>query len=207
MRTCYSEAAIFLPYAHVCKSCSETTYHLFFEYAFALNLSAWFGSILNSSIQINSMDDIWIIMNKNWSPQCKMVIKACFINILNVIWFNRKQSRFQDKFLGWRPAINLIIAKVALSGNNTVKSSSISMQEFSILKACNVSVKPPRAPIIREVVWTPPLSPWIKINTDGACVKNPVKASIGGIFRNNEGCCVGCFAQSLGDGNALVKHY
>ena len=78
------------------------------------------------------------------------------------------------------------------------------MQEFSILKACNVSVKPPRAPIIREVVWTPPISPRIKINTDGACVKNPVKASTGGIFRNNEGCCVGCFAQSLGDGNALV---
>ena len=128
----------------VCKSCSETTYHLFFECAFALNLWAWFGSILNSSIQINSMDDIGIIMNKNWSPQCKVVIKACFINILNVIWFNRNQSRFQDKFLGWRPAINLIIAKVSLSGNNTIKSSSISMQEFSILKACNVSVKPPR---------------------------------------------------------------
>ena len=35
-------------------------------------------------------------------------------------------------------------------------------------------------------------------------MKNPVKASIGGIFRNNEGCCVGCFAQRLGDGNALV---
>jgi hypothetical protein len=81
-----------------------------------------------------------------------------------------------------------------MSGNNTSKSSSINMHEFSIMKALNVSIKPPRAPIIREVIWMPPLDTWIKINTDGSYVKNPRKAYTGGIFRNNTGICVGCFA-------------
>jgi len=122
-------------------------------------------------------------------------MKICdqsYINIINAIWLNRNQSRFQDKVLNWRTAINLITAKVSTSGNNTAKSSSISMHEFNIMKYFNVSIKPPRAPIIREVIWMPPLDTWIKINTDGSYVKNPAKASIGGIFRNNAGICVGC---------------
>jgi len=44
---------------------------------------------------------------------------------------------------------------------------------------------------------------WIKINNDGASVKNPNRASAGCIFRNHEGICLGCFARFLGEGNAL----
>jgi ribonuclease HI len=40
------------------------------------------------------------------------------------------------------------------------------------------------------------------VNTDGAATKNPNNASAGGIFRNNEGICIGCFAQNLGITNA-----
>lgn len=43
----------------------------------------------------------------------------------------------------------------------------------------------------------------LKVNADGACTKNPVKASMGGIFRNSEGICIGCFTQFLGNENAL----
>jgi len=41
------------------------------------------------------------------------------------------------------------------------------------------------------------------VNTDGASTKNPIKASAGGIFRNYEGECIGCFSQFLGNKDAL----
>ena len=75
------------------------------------------------------------------------------------------------------------------------------MQEFSILKGCRVKIKPPRAPIIKEVFWSPPLHSWIKVNIDGAAISG--KASVGGLFRNAEGNCLGCFAQLLGPVSAL----
>lgn len=77
----------------------------------------------------------------------------------------------------------MIIADVSLSGNNTNKTAARDMLEFTIMKACKVNIKPPKAPIIKEVIWSPPLHSWIKINTDGASTKNPIKASAGGIFR------------------------
>jgi len=97
----------------------------------------------------------------------------------------------------------MIIACTSMSGNNTRKTSYISTHEFSVSKACKVNIKPPRAPLIKEVIWSPPSRPWIKINTDDASVKNLVKAAVGGIFRNEDGMCLDCFAQFLGDGNAI----
>jgi len=52
----------------VCKTTAETTTHLFFECSFALKLWTWFASILNSPLQFNSMDDVWKILDRNWSP-------------------------------------------------------------------------------------------------------------------------------------------
>jgi len=66
-----------------------------------------------------------------------------------------------------------------------------------------VNIKPPKAPIIKEIIWLPPLQSWIKINTDGASTKNSIKASAGGIFRNSEGVFLGCFAKFLWRENAL----
>jgi len=103
----------------------------------------------------------------------------------------------------WKSAINIIIANVSLSGNKTNKLAVGDMLEFTILKACKVMVKPPQAPSIKEVLWSRPINTWIKVNTDGASTKNPVKASAGGIFRNSEGICIGCFTQFLGNVNAL----
>jgi len=42
------------------------------------------------------------------------------------------------------------------------------------------------------------------VNTDGAVTKNPPKAGCGGIFQNNHGFTIGCFAQNLLTDNAFV---
>ena len=49
-----------------------------------------------------------------------------------------------------------------------------------------------------------PIFNWIKANTDGANTKIPSNAAFGGIFRNGEGACIGCFAQKLGNANAFL---
>jgi len=184
-----------------CKSFTESSMHLFFECSFALKMWSWLASIIN--VQVTSIDDIWPIINRNWSPQCKVVVQACIINIIIVIWFVRNQARFQGKIVHWRSAINMVITSASISGNHTKQTSRINMLEFSIMKACRVNIKPPKAPIIREVMWSPPITSWIKINTYGAYVKNPIRASAGGIFRDEHCACLGCFAQFLGVGDAL----
>jgi len=52
----------------------------------------------------------------------------------------------------------MIIAQTGLTGNITTEVYRGDMQEFRILKAFKVNIKPPRAPIIKEVIWTPPLT-------------------------------------------------
>lgn len=68
---------------------------------------------------------------------------------------------------------------------------------FAILKALNINIHPPKAPLIIEVLWIPPLFNWLKINTDGAYIKNSAKAACGGIVRDAMGACIGCFAQDI----------
>jgi hypothetical protein len=80
----------------------------------------------------------------------------------------------------------MIIARASISGNNTKQTSRSNMHEFSIMKACKVDIRPPRAPVIKKVVLSPPITPWIKVNTYGASIQNPIRASTGGIFRNEE---------------------
>jgi len=50
---------------------------------------------------------------------------------------------------------------------------------------------------------SPSITQWIKFNTNGASIKNQIRASTGGIFRNEQGVGLGCFAKFLGVGNAL----
>lgn len=132
-------------------------------------------------------------LSRNWSPQCNLVLKACMINIINTIWLNRNNRRFQEKQLHWKSSINLINVHTFIAGNNTNKPYRGDMQKFSFLKACKVNIKPPRAPTIKEVIWFPPLTSWIKANKDGASTENPSKASAGGIFRNSDSICMRYF--------------
>jgi ribonuclease HI len=129
---------------------------------------------------------------------------ACIINLFNVIWFRRNQIRFQGKIINWRTTINLVISKVSLSGNLTSKTSASNIQEFTIMKFFKVNIKPPKATGIKEVIWFPPFHSWIKVNTDGASVQNPLRVAAGGIFRNSDGDCLGGFAQFLGPVSALI---
>lgn len=75
--------------------------------------------------------------------------------------------------------------KVMLSGNNTYKTSFVNIQDFSIIKALNVVIKPPKALSITEVLWAPLSTGWIKYNTNVAFAYESTITNGGGIFRNH----------------------
>ncbi|GAU48946.1 hypothetical protein TSUD_285350 [Trifolium subterraneum] len=60
-----------------------------------------------------------------------------------------------------------------------------------------------KAPVIKEVLWQPPILNWMKCNSDGASSGNPGNSSCGGIFRNAEAIFKGAFAINLGIQSSL----
>ncbi|GAU38423.1 hypothetical protein TSUD_396030 [Trifolium subterraneum] len=159
---------------------------------------SWFANSLDLVLQFTSMDDMWKICDLSWSPQCKIVVIAALINLLNTIWFARNQARFNNKIITWQSAISMITASTVMTGNNTSKTSSNSIRDFIILKHFKVNIHHPRAPVIKEVIWHPLVPNWIKCNIDGASKGNPGISSCGGIFRNNVAGFMLCFAEPLG---------
>jgi hypothetical protein len=91
----------------------------------------------------------------------------------------------------------LIISNTALSGNNTKKSSSNSIRDFSFLKFFGITIHHPLAMVIKEIILQPPLVSWIKCNIDGASSGNPGIASCGGVFRDSDAEFLLAFAEPL----------
>lgn len=162
-----------------CKSHTESSSHLFLHCSFASKMWNWLSSVLNFPLNFTVTSDIWKVCDRSWTPQCKLTITACLVNVINCIWYVRNQARFQNKIIDWRIVINIIITSTALSGNNTNKTSAVDMTEFRILKALKINIHPPKAPSIKEVLWHPPIFNWLKVNTDGAVTKTPLKLVVG----------------------------
>lgn len=115
-------------------------------------------------------------------------------------WYAKNQLRFNNKKIDWRTSVSNILSCASLSGNLTGKKASSDMRNFIVLKKFGVSLHPPNAPKIIEVVWNPPIFNWIKCNTDGSSTNN--HSACGGIFRDSQAKFLLCFAENSGLGNA-----
>ncbi|GAU31934.1 hypothetical protein TSUD_288680 [Trifolium subterraneum] len=163
----------------------ESSFHIFVECAYAVRLWSWFAGCINLVLQFNYVEDMWKLCDLNWSPQYKITINAAIVNLINTLWLARNQARFNNKFIPWRSAISLIIANTALTGNNTCKSSSNSIRDFTFLKMFSITIHHPKTPVLRKIIWMPPLLNWFKCNTYGASSGNPGNVSCGGVFRDH----------------------
>ena len=63
---------------------------------------------------------------------------------------------------------------------------------------CMSKVKKLASKVPISVSWTKPSSGWHKLNTDGAFLSNPGKASGGGLIRNCQGNWIKGFSRSIG---------
>jgi len=194
---CYG-AAILRQFVICVPLAQKTPCTFFFCCSFAIKLWSWLASTSNMVVEFNSMEDIWKIYERSWSPQCQIVVSAAIINLINTIWFARNEARFNNKHITWQSTIAKIIAATSLSGNHTNKVSNNSVRDFTILKSFRVTMHHPKAPTTTEVLWQPPPLHWLKCNTNGTSFGNPGTSACGGIFRDFEGNCKGCFAEFLG---------
>ncbi|KEH22788.1 hypothetical protein MTR_7g057410 [Medicago truncatula] len=99
----------------MCALASESSVHLFLECNFAQQIWNWLRSILNINFNLTSFFDPLKAIDRNWSPQCKVVILAAIISCYNTIWFCRNQKRYQDKIINIRTAKNLIISSTNMA--------------------------------------------------------------------------------------------
>jgi hypothetical protein len=198
-----SRGRLFPSMCSLCSKNSETTLHLFLQCPFALSIWNWFSSVVRLKINLASILDVFSLCNRSWNPQCQIVIVATVISIFKNIWICRNKLRFQNAKPSLNSTIALIMASSSLTGTVTSLTSSPSISDFEILKHFKVAIHHPKAPKIVEVIWSPPLQGWVKCNTDGTSVGNPGIAACAGIFRNNLGANLGCFAHYIGVANAL----
>jgi hypothetical protein len=96
------------------------------------------------------------------------VINSAIVFIINSIWFARNQARFKELLIPWRTLVSTIISRVSILGNYSNLPSNSSLRDFAMLKDFNVSIHPSKAHLIKEVIWDPPISSWIKCNTDAS---------------------------------------
>ncbi|XP_019435167.1 PREDICTED: uncharacterized protein LOC109341679 [Lupinus angustifolius] len=179
---------------NLCWTSEETSTHLFFQCRFATDIWNWLSSQLGFRVDNASIQSLMVI-SKKWSPQVNLVIRASIINSISAIWFCRNKARFENLSISIAHATTKVKNDTSFSGNFSNLCVRSSMNEFSILKAFNVTCHCNKAPSILEVTWNLPASGWVKINSDGAAKGSPGHAGGGAIFRGTFGSCLGCFAS------------
>jgi len=117
------------------------------------------------------------------------------INLINSIWFSRNQLRFKNKKIHWKSSLNIIKSNTALCGNLSTAVASNSLSNFVILKKFEVTLHPPKAPRIIEVLWKHPPPFWVKCNTDKSTTDHT--AACGGIFRDHLSDILLCFPEKV----------
>lgn len=127
----------------LCGTTSESSTHLFLECSFAKEIWCWLQSLINANVDLCNFAEPFKTYERDWSPQCKLVILAAIINCFNTIWFCRNQRRFQDKIINIRTAKSLIISSTNLSGNTSTLTARSSIIDFVVLTHFDVKIKPP----------------------------------------------------------------
>ncbi|XP_058728727.1 uncharacterized protein LOC131600410 [Vicia villosa] len=87
------------------------------------------------------------------------------------------------------------------------KLSRHNMFDFDILKAFQIRINPPKAPLLREIFWNPPPVNWMKCNVDGSFVHNTPSSGCGGIFRNCSGDFCLAFTEPLSWNSSLLAEF
>ncbi|XP_058761813.1 uncharacterized protein LOC131635226 [Vicia villosa] len=161
---------------NLCGAKGENVEHLFFSCSFAAKL--W--NFLSTSLAHNfsAVPDIWSAYNKLHSAQSKVVLQAAVVSVISMIWIARNVSQFEDKSTTWSFFFKEVKRDAEYAGNTTPKVGSNSVLDFQFLKSFNVKVNPPKAFIVKEFSWHPPVLNWLKCNTDGAATGAELSGAI-----------------------------
>ncbi|PNX54810.1 GDSL esterase/lipase, partial [Trifolium pratense] len=139
----------------------------------------WAKLIWNQHIPPSKSLLLWRCLHDKLPTDDTLALRGCNLPSMN-------QCRFANKSISFRSALNLIVANVSLSGNNSkMLPARSSIEEFVILKNFHFQIQSTITIVIKEVIWQPPIFNWIKCNCDGAAANgNPGPSACGGIFRD-----------------------
>lgn len=101
----------------------------------------------------------------------------------------------------------MIVVDIKLAGSLSKGSCSNAVHDFRLIKHFSVTCHAPKAPVIKQVHWHPPIVGWTKCNSDGSARGNPGAVAAGEIFRNSQGFMLGCFSAFLGNRKPLYVEF
>lgn len=166
---------------HLYRSNEESIQHLFFLLCFCQKLVEliwensqppysvfWFGDLLHFCIQ-------------GRSQLCSLVLKAIIVYLLYNIWMTRNMAIFKLVTPSLSNMLANIMAQISTTSYHSKLTSNSSMQDLLLLKALRVSSCPPRAPVIKEVIWHPLNFGWLKCNCDDASNYDSLRSDSEGI--------------------------
>ncbi|GAU22346.1 hypothetical protein TSUD_106740 [Trifolium subterraneum] len=142
----------------------------------------WAKLIWNPDIPPSKSCLAWSLMHNKVPTDENLMLRGCALPSMCSLCNKNVESSFHIFF----------------ECNNSKQSSSNSIRDFIVLKHFKVSIHPPKIPLLKEVLWQPPLVNWIKCNIDVAAKGNPGSAACGGVFRNSDANFIFCFAEPLG---------
>ncbi|XP_057803315.1 uncharacterized protein LOC131018618 [Salvia miltiorrhiza] len=145
-----------------------------------------------------------IAWNLKHSSQVNSFWKAGIITFIWMIWVIRNDCVFENhtfsKFRLLR-MVKVTFKEVDMFQNLGHMHNSWS--DYLTLRHIGVKSRAAAPPLFRSVHWWPPVSPWIKVNTDGSAQGSPGNIAAGGVFRDHFAWVRGCFHYKAGVGYAF----
>ncbi|KAF6162593.1 hypothetical protein GIB67_003139 [Kingdonia uniflora] len=181
---------------------SESIKNLFWECAFSSYLWNRLEDLLKVRVLERNLKSL-LEVGDTMSPYLKDLWIGAIWGGANLIWHARSKRIFEkqiytlDKEKGkWNKQIH---ENAFLSNGYMLNSQS----DLGILHSLGVPLHPSKHIVVKSYFWELPQQGEIKINTDGVAKGNPVKESIGYIFRDSDGKVLGTLSKGLG----LVTNY
>ncbi|XP_057811732.1 uncharacterized protein LOC131025969 [Salvia miltiorrhiza] len=129
-----------------------------------------------------------------FSSQLDCYWRAGIITILWAIWTLRNSCIFDNKIFEQRRIIHFVrVAFKEMENSFNLGHMNNSWKDYTILRSIGVATRAAPPPDFIAVHWWPPVSPWIKVNTDGSAMGAPGNIAAGGVFRDNFSWVRGCF--------------
>ncbi|CAN6545200.1 unnamed protein product [Malus baccata var. baccata] len=191
-----------IPLAPICQLChknSESIDHLFSSCDFAQCAWRWLATQFGTIIQpTGSLSDLWLdFLSKRFSPHLRNVWLASGFFLLMAIWKMRNKVKFEGKPPSFSRLCRSTSAWIRQVGALTPGHVRGTLDR-QLLVSLGISPNPCKAPSIVPVLWHPPPSSWVKVNTDGLAKGNPGPAACGGVFRDSAGYFLGGYSLCLG---------
>ncbi|PRQ34590.1 hypothetical protein RchiOBHm_Chr5g0070711 [Rosa chinensis] len=115
---------------------------------------------------------------------------VAFTTALWFIWNSRNKVRFDGVVVHATNVSGMIVGHIQASSRLVTGVMHNSILDLRVLKCFGASCNPRSAPRVFEVIWRPPPSGWVKVNTNGAWRRGLGVGGYGGVFRNDQGCFI-----------------